>query len=73
MDRQANLHLVTGKRSFGEQQLLENYLAIVDEILRAKPASSKCRYMLSITISTTMGPGIRVDPARVKDAELVSA
>jgi large subunit ribosomal protein L1 len=73
VDRQANLHLVTGKRSFGEQQLLENYLAIVDEILRAKPASSKGRYIRSITISTTMGPGIRVDPARVKDTELVSA
>jgi large subunit ribosomal protein L1 len=73
VDRQANLHLVMGKRSFGEQQLLENYLAIVDEILRAKPASSKGRYVRSITISTTMGPGVRVDPARVKDAELVSA
>jgi large subunit ribosomal protein L1 len=73
VDRQANLHLVMGKHSFGEQQLLENYLAIVDEILRAKPASSKGRYVRSITISTTMGPGVRVDPARVKDAELVSA
>jgi large subunit ribosomal protein L1 len=73
VDRQANLHLVMGKRSFGEQQLLENYTAIVDEILRAKPASSKGRYIRSITISTTMGPGIRVDPARVKDTELVSA
>jgi large subunit ribosomal protein L1 len=73
VDRQANLHLVMGKRSFGEQQLLENYLSIVDEILRAKPASSKGRYIRSITISTTMGPGIRVDPARVKDTELVSA
>jgi large subunit ribosomal protein L1 len=73
VDRQANLHLVIGKRSFGEQQLLENYMAVVDEILRAKPASSKGRYIRSITISTTMGPGIRIDPARVKDAELVSA
>jgi large subunit ribosomal protein L1 len=73
VDRQANLHLVMGKRSFGERQLLENYLAVVDEILRAKPASSKGRFIRSITISTTMGPGIRVDPARVKDTELVSA
>jgi large subunit ribosomal protein L1 len=73
VDRQANLHLVIGKRSFGEQQMLENYMAVVDEILRAKPASSKGRYIRSITISTTMGPGIRIDPARVKDAELVSA
>ena len=73
VDRQANLHLVMGKRSFGEQQLLENYLAVVEEILRAKPASSKGRYLRSITISSTMGPGIRVDPARVKDAELAPA
>jgi large subunit ribosomal protein L1 len=73
VDRQANLHLVMGKRSFGEQQLLENYLAVVEEILRAKPASSKGRYLRSITISTTMGPGIRVDPTRVKDAELAPA
>ena len=73
VDRQANLHLVIGKRSFGEQQLLENYMAVVDEIVRAKPASSKGRYIRSITISTTMGPGIRIDPSRVKDAELVSA
>ena len=73
VDRQSNLHLVLGKRSFGEQQLLENYLAVADEILRAKPAASKGRYIRSITISTTMGPGIRIDPARVKDVELVSA
>jgi large subunit ribosomal protein L1 len=73
VDRQANLHLVIGKHSFGEQQLLENYMAVVDEIIRAKPASSKGRYIRSITISTTMGPGIRIDPSRVKDAELVSA
>jgi large subunit ribosomal protein L1 len=73
VDRQSNLHMVMGKRSFQERQLLENYLAIVDEILRAKPASAKGRYTRSITISTTMGPGIRIDPARVKDTELVSA
>jgi large subunit ribosomal protein L1 len=73
VDRQSNLHLVLGKRSFGEQQLLENYLAVADEILRAKPAASKGRYIRTITISTTMGPGIRIDPARVKDVELVSA
>jgi large subunit ribosomal protein L1 len=73
VDRQSNLHLVLGKRSFDERQLLENYLAVVDEILRAKPASSKGRYIRTITISTTMGPGIRIDPARVKDTELISA
>ncbi|HEX5948616.1 MAG TPA: 50S ribosomal protein L1 [Actinomycetota bacterium] len=69
VDRQANLHLVIGKRSFDERVLLENYLAVVDEILRAKPASAKGRYIRSVTISTTMGPGIRIDPARIRDVE----
>lgn len=69
VDRQANLHLVMGKRSFDEQALMENYLAVVDEILRAKPASAKGRYVRSVTISTTMGPGIRLDPARIRDVE----
>jgi large subunit ribosomal protein L1 len=69
VDRQANLHLVSGKRSFDEQKLIENYLAVVDEILRAKPASAKGRYIRSVTISTTMGPGIRIDPSRIRDVE----
>jgi large subunit ribosomal protein L1 len=69
VDRQANLHLIIGKRSFDEQSLIENYLAVVDEILRAKPAGAKGRYIRSVTISTTMGPGIRIDPARIRDVE----
>jgi large subunit ribosomal protein L1 len=69
VDRQANSHLVIGKRSFDEQKLLENYLAIMDELLRAKPAAAKGRYLRSITISTTMGPGIRIDPGRARDTE----
>jgi len=69
VDRQANLHLVMGKRSFEERALMDNYLAVVDEILRAKPASAKGRYVRSVTISTTMGPGIRIDPARIRDVE----
>ncbi len=69
VDRQANLHLVIGKRSFEERDLTENYLAVVEEILRAKPASAKGRYLRSVTISTTMGPGIRIDPTRVRDVE----
>lgn len=73
VDRQGNLHLIIGKRSFEEQALLENYLAVVDEILRAKPAAAKGRYIRSVTLSTTMGPGVRVDPARVKDVEAVPA
>jgi large subunit ribosomal protein L1 len=67
VDRQANLHLVIGKRSFDEKRLADNYLAVVDEILRAKPAAAKGRYMKSVTLSTTMGPGIRIDPTRVRD------
>jgi large subunit ribosomal protein L1 len=69
VDRQANLHLVIGKRSFDERQLTENYVAVVDEILRAKPAAAKGRYLRTVTISTTMGPGIRIDPARIRDVE----
>ena len=69
VDRQANLHLIIGKRSFDEQSLIENYLAVVDEILRAKPAGAKGRYIRSVTISTTMGPGIRIDPSRIRDVE----
>jgi large subunit ribosomal protein L1 len=69
VDRQANLHLIIGKRSFDEEGLIQNYLAIVDEILRAKPAAAKGRYVRSVTVSTTMGPGIRIDPARIRDVE----
>ncbi|HEX2030743.1 MAG TPA: 50S ribosomal protein L1 [Actinomycetota bacterium] len=73
VDRQGNLHLIIGKRSFEEDALLENYLAVVDEILRAKPAAAKGRYIRSVTLSSTMGPGVRVDPARIKDVEAVPA
>ncbi len=72
-DRQGNVHVVIGKRSFDEQRLIENYLAVVDEILRAKPASSKGRYLKSVTLSSTMGPGIRIDPNRVRDVEATEA
>jgi large subunit ribosomal protein L1 len=68
VDRQGNLHLIIGKRSFDEQRLLENYMAVVDEILRAKPAASKGKYLKSVTISSTMSPGIRIDTGRVRDA-----
>jgi large subunit ribosomal protein L1 len=67
VDRQGNLHLVIGKRSFDKRSLLENYLTVVDEILRAKPSAAKGRYLKSVTISTTMGPGIRIDTNRVRD------
>jgi large subunit ribosomal protein L1 len=77
-DRGANVHLPIGKKSFGERQLLENYAAVVEEIVRAKPAAAKGRYVRSITLTATMGPGIKVDPARTRDVageleEVVSA
>ena len=65
-DRGANVHLTIGKRSFDERQLLENYASVVEEIVRAKPAAAKGRYIRSITLTSTMGPGIRVDPARTR-------
>lgn len=66
-DRQGNVHSVLGKASFTVQQLVENYQALVDEILRQRPASAKGRYIRNITISTTMGPGIHIDPARTRE------
>jgi len=66
VDKQANLHLVIGKASFSEQQLAENYAAVLDEVLRAKPSAAKGRYLKKITFSTTMGPGVPVDPNRTK-------
>jgi large subunit ribosomal protein L1 len=66
-DRTAIVHLVIGKASFDEAQLLENYAAVVDELIRAKPSAAKGRYLRSITLTSTMGPGIKVDPSRTKD------
>jgi large subunit ribosomal protein L1 len=65
-DRGANVHLSIGKRSFDERSLLENYATLVDEIVRAKPAAAKGRYIQQITLTTTMGPGLRLDPTRVR-------
>jgi large subunit ribosomal protein L1 len=67
VDKQANLHLVIGKSSFDELKLVENYAAALDEVLRAKPSSAKGRYVKKVTISTTMGPGIQVDPNRTRN------
>ena len=66
-DRGANVHLPLGRRSFDERQLLENYATILDEIVRAKPAAAKGRYIQSVTLASSMGPGIKVDPARTRD------
>ncbi|HVQ87058.1 MAG TPA: 50S ribosomal protein L1 [Actinomycetes bacterium] len=67
VDRHSNLHLVIGKTSFTEQQLVENYAAALDEILRLKPSSAKGRFLQKIVVSTTMGPGITIDSNRTRD------
>jgi large subunit ribosomal protein L1 len=65
-DRGANVHVSIGKKSFDERQLVENYAALVDEIVRAKPAAAKGRYIRQITLTSTMGPRIHVDPAKTR-------
>ena len=66
-DRTAIVHLVIGKTSFPEQQLLENYAAVIDELVRAKPSAAKGKYLKSITMASTMGPGVKIDPSRTRD------
>ena len=65
-DRGANVHVAIGKKSFAERALLENYASLVEEIVRAKPSAAKGRYIKGITLTTTMGPGLHVDPTRVR-------
>jgi large subunit ribosomal protein L1 len=65
-DRGANVHVSIGKRSFDERQLTENYASLVEEIVRAKPSAAKGRYIKGITLTSTMGPGIKVDPAKTR-------
>ncbi len=65
-DRTAIVHMVIGKVDFDERRLLENYAAVIDELIRAKPAAAKGRYLRSITLATTMGPGVKVDPSRTR-------
>jgi large subunit ribosomal protein L1 len=65
-DRGANVHVAIGKKSFDERQLTENYAALLDELIRAKPAAAKGRYIRQITLASTMGPGIHVDPQRTR-------
>jgi large subunit ribosomal protein L1 len=66
-DRSAIVHIPIGKTDFEERALLENYAALIDEVVRAKPAAAKGRYLRTITLTTTMGPGVRVDPARTRN------
>ena len=66
-DRGANVHVAVGKESFDVRALLENYAALLDEILRAKPAAAKGRYIRQVTLATTMSPGIKIDPSKTRD------
>jgi len=66
-DRTAIVHLNIGKTSFEEKALLENYAAVIEELIRAKPSAAKGRYLRTVTIASTMGPGIKVDPSRTRD------
>jgi large subunit ribosomal protein L1 len=71
-DRTGNVHVVIGKRSFDQQALLENYLTVVEEILRAKPSGAKGRYIMSLAVSATMSPSVRIDPTKPKGVETVA-
>ncbi|HEU0249241.1 MAG TPA: 50S ribosomal protein L1 [Solirubrobacteraceae bacterium] len=66
-DRTAIVHMVIGKASFEEQSLLENYAAVIEELIRAKPSAAKGRYLHSITMTSTMGPGVKIDSTRTRD------
>jgi large subunit ribosomal protein L1 len=67
VDKHSNLHLIIGKASFTEAQLVDNYAAVLDEVLRAKPSAAKGKYLKKVTVTTTMGPGVPVDPNVVKN------
>ncbi len=74
VDRHANLHFIVGKASFTPEQLKENYFAALDEVLRLKPSAAKGRYIKKVTVASTMGPGVAVDPQRTKpSAEVETA
>src|ERR1700756_2572880 len=66
-DRTAIVHLVIGKTSFEDRKLLENYATVIEELIRAKPSAAKGKYLRSITLASTMGPGVKVDPSRTRD------
>jgi large subunit ribosomal protein L1 len=72
-DRYGNVHVPIGKVSFEVDALVENYEAVLDEVIRAKPAAAKGRYLKAITTSSTMGPGIRIDPAARREARATAA
>ena len=67
VDKHSNLHMIIGKASFSEDQLVDNYAAVLDEVLRAKPSASKGKYLRKVVVATTMGPGVPIDPNVVKN------
>jgi large subunit ribosomal protein L1 len=69
VDKHSNLHLIIGKASFSENQLVDNYAAVLDEVLRVKPSAAKGKYLKKVTLTTTMGPGVPVDPNVVKNVQ----
>ncbi|MFJ8580299.1 50S ribosomal protein L1 [Micromonospora sp. NPDC093277] len=69
VDKHSNLHLIIGKASFSETQLVDNYAAVLDEVLRSKPSAAKGKYLKKVTLTTTMGPGVPVDPNAVKNLQ----
>jgi large subunit ribosomal protein L1 len=73
VDKHSNLHLIIGKASFSEEQLVDNYATALDEVLRAKPSAAKGKYLRKVTFSTTMGPGVQVDPNVIKGLRAESA
>jgi large subunit ribosomal protein L1 len=74
VDKHSNLHLIIGKASFSPEQLVDNYAAALDEILRSKPSASKGKYLRKVAVATTMGPGVQIDPNVVKNVhEAVTA
>jgi large subunit ribosomal protein L1 len=73
VDKHANLHLIIGKVSFPAEHLLENYAAVLDEVQRLKPATSKGRYLRKVALTTTMGPGIQIDPSATPEREVAAA
>jgi large subunit ribosomal protein L1 len=66
-DRHAIVHLVIGKREFEDRALLENYAAVMDELVRAKPSAAKGRYIRTVVFASTMSPGVKVDPSKTRD------
>jgi large subunit ribosomal protein L1 len=72
-DRTAIVHMTVGKTSFPQEHLIANYQAILEELIRAKPSAAKGKYLRSVVVSSTMGPGIKVDPSRTRDHDLIEA